>query len=106
MIEVNDENFVDVVLKANYRKYDIVVVEVYTDTCGPCKPIMAYIKSIESEYPNILFCKVDGDDSLDVVNTYNVLHVPTLLIFKDGKCLKAVTPSKTKDVDAILLYFT
>ncbi|MDZ7660032.1 thioredoxin [Fodinibius sp.] len=65
-----------------------VLVDFYTDWCGPCKmmgPILKDLKKRMGDAINII--KVDAEKNADAAIKYNVRGVPTLILFKDGQIL-------------------
>jgi len=65
-----------------------VLVDFYTDWCGPCKmmgPILKDLKKKMGDQINII--KVDAEKNADAAIKYNVRGVPTLILFKNGQIL-------------------
>ncbi len=76
---------------AEFDKYvkenEKVVVDVYATWCGPCKMLAPVLEDASSQRRNITFLKVDCDSVSEVSERYDVLAVPTILFFKDGKLI-------------------
>ena len=79
-IKLNSQNFQNEVLNK-----DIALVDFYADWCGPCKMIAPVVEEIANENPHIPVGKVNVDDSGELAMAYNVISIPTLIIFKNGK---------------------
>lgn len=65
-----------------------VLVDFYTDWCGPCKmmvPILKELKKKMGDRVNII--KIDAEKNVDAAIKYNVSGVPTLILFKNGQIL-------------------
>ena len=75
----NDANFQDDVLNK-----DFVLVDFYADWCGPCRMILPFLEEIQNEL-NIDIVKVNIDNSPDIASQYEVMSIPTLIIFKNGE---------------------
>ena len=75
----NDANFQDDVLNK-----DFVLVDFYADWCGPCRMILPFLEEIQNEL-NIDIVKVNIDNSPDIASQYEVMSIPTLMIFKNGE---------------------
>ena len=83
-LELNDDNFQQEVLEAS----GLVVVDLYSQTCAPCKlmaPIMDELAQDEAVAAKI--CKVDIAQAPKVTADYAVRSVPTFLYVKDGELL-------------------
>lgn len=68
-----------------------VVIDFFATWCGPCKRIAPIFEDLADKYyPQILFFKVDVDESPDLVNDFDVSAMPTFVFLKDGKIVKKV----------------
>ena len=95
----SEENFENEVLKADKT----VLVDFYADWCGPCRMMSPIIDEIANENENIIVGKVNVDDNTDLSEKYDVMTIPTIMVFKNGNCEKkfiGVTP-KQEIEDAI-----
>ena len=84
-----DEDKLDKFLEEN----PVVVIDFWGTTCMPCKAMAPLIDQLADEYSGRCAFgkfKVDGKWKL-VGRKYNVLSVPTLLVYKDGKNVKRLT---------------
>lgn len=64
-----------------------IIVDFYTETCQPCKMIFAQLDILENELDDVLILKVNGGNAIDMVTTYSVMSVPTLLYFNNGEII-------------------
>jgi thioredoxin 1 len=81
-IEVNDNNFDDLVLKSDKP----VVVDFWAEWCGPCRMVGPIMEEISHEYEGrALVAKCDVDSCPGVSAKYSIRNIPTVLFFKDGK---------------------
>lgn len=81
-LEVNDDNFEDVVLKSDKP----VLVDFWAEWCGPCRMIAPIIEDISKEYEGrAVVVKCDVDNSPRTSSKYSIRNIPTVLFFKDGK---------------------
>lgn len=81
VIKVTKENFSDVVEKEGVR----AVVDFYADWCGPCKMFAPVFESLSEEMPDVVFCKINVDESEELAIRFGVMSIPTVIAFKDGK---------------------
>lgn len=65
-----------------------VVVDFFAEWCGPCKMISPYVASLESQFPDVTFIKVDVDELQDVAAQQNISAMPTFQFFKNGAMLE------------------
>jgi thioredoxin len=98
LIEINNEAFEAEVLKADVP----VIVDLWAPWCGPCKAIAPTLEDIAVEYEGkVKIVKVNIDENPSVAANYNVMSIPTLLIFKGGNVEAQIVGlvSKSKIID-------
>lgn len=81
---LNNENFESEVLDSK----ETVIVDFYADWCGPCRMMSPIIDKIAEELQGVKVGKVNVDNNQDLASQYDVMSIPTILIFKDGKVAK------------------
>jgi len=82
VIQLNDGEFDTEVLKSNVP----VLVDFYADWCGPCHAIAPTIEALSSEFEGkIKFVKVDVDTNQEVASRYEIMSIPTIMLFENGK---------------------
>lgn len=80
--QLTTDNFDDIVLGSDQP----VLVDFYAEWCGPCKAAAPIIEEIADDYADKLTVgKVDIDAQPELTQRYNVMSIPTVLIFKDGE---------------------
>ena len=65
-----------------------VLVDFYADWSGPCKMQAPIVEAIAEENSDVVVAKLNVDDVDDVAERFNIVSIPTLLIFKGGKLVK------------------
>ena len=81
---------------ANYEHYDellsegFVIVDFFTETCGPCKILARYLEEITYELPFVNIVKVNCTTYPKLGVDNEIEAVPTILFVKDGKILERV----------------
>jgi thioredoxin 1 len=79
--EINNDAFENEVLNSDLP----VIVDLWAPWCGPCKAIAPILETIAEEFDGkINVVKVNIDENPSIAANYNVMSIPTLLIFKDG----------------------
>jgi thioredoxin 1 len=74
-----------------------VLVDFWAEWCGPCKMIAPTLAEIATEQRGKLTIgKLNVDDNPDTARRFDVMSIPTLLVFKDGKQVKRLVGAKGK----------
>ena len=82
----NEENFENEVLNSDKT----TIVDFYADWCGPCKMMSPVIDKIaEENAEKIKVGKVNVDENQGLAMKYNIMSIPTILIFKNGNVVKS-----------------
>jgi thioredoxin 1 len=89
--EVNSNDFDEKISKGKS------LVDYHGLWCAPCKVIAPIIEELSTEIKDIKFYKLDVDKSPDVASQYEVMGIPTLILFKDGKEIKRIVGLRSKE---------
>jgi thioredoxin 1 len=82
VIDVNDSNFEEIVLKSDKP----VLVDFWAEWCGPCRMIAPIVKELADDYDGkAIMVKVDVDASPQTATNFSIRNIPTILFFKNGK---------------------
>ena len=74
-----------------------VLVDFWAEWCGPCKMVAPTLAEIADEQRGKLtVAKLNVDDNPDVARRFEVMSIPTLLVFKDGQPAKRIVGAKGK----------
>jgi len=95
-IEVNDQNFEEVVVKSNVP----VVVDFWAEWCWPCKmlwPIFEKLSNNTNYEWKIKFVKVNVENNPDTAVKYMIQWIPTIMIFKDWEPIKTIVWIQPED---------
>ncbi|MBP3255706.1 MAG: thioredoxin [Clostridia bacterium] len=85
VLSITDSNFEDEVLKSGKP----VIVDFYAEWCGPCKMMSPVIDSIAEELGDtVKVGKVNSDENSELVEKFEIMSIPTIMIFKNGEISK------------------
>ena len=72
-----------------------VLVDCWAPWCPPCRLIGAVLEEIDSEF-DVKIVKVNADENPEFISEFQVMGLPTLLLFQDGQLLKRITGFQPK----------
>ncbi len=85
-IEVSDATFEEMI-----QNHSLVVVDCWAPWCGPCHMVAPVIEELAQDYAGkILFGKLNVDENREVSMQYQIMGIPTLLVFKNGKLVDRI----------------
>jgi len=91
-IEVTDSGFNEIV-----KKDGLVVVDCWAAWCAPCRMIASIIEELAKEYAGkILFGKLNVDSNRNAPLEYQIMSIPTILVFKDGELVDRILGAMPK----------
>ena len=90
--EIKQEEF-----KIKVASASKVLVDCYADWCGPCKMLSPIIDELAEEMEDYVFYKLNVDDAEEIAMEYEIMSIPTLLIFEDGKLKDKLIGFKSKE---------
>jgi thioredoxin 1 len=91
--KVTDKTFATEVLGSD----KLVLVDFWATWCGPCRMVAPVLEEIAEEYSDtISIAKLDVDENQATARDYQVLSIPTLILFKGGEPVKQIVGAKPK----------
>ena len=93
-LAVTDSNFESEVLNSK----GLVIVDFWAVWCFPCQMLGPVIEEIASENTNIKVFKLNVDENPQTSMKYNVMSIPTVMFFKDGKLVETLIGVQPKGV--------
>ncbi|MBE5820492.1 MAG: thioredoxin [Clostridiales bacterium] len=84
-VKVTNENFEKEVINSNEK----VIVDFFATWCGPCQMLAPVLSEIAEEYKDkIKVCKINVDEEQELAEKFEVVSIPTLVIFENGQPVK------------------
>lgn len=86
IIDVTDATFQVEVLESEKP----VVVDFWAPWCGPCRVVSPILEEINNEREDVRVVKVNVDENQKTASDYEILSIPTMILFKNGEIVKKV----------------
>ena len=94
VLHLDEKNFDAEVLKSGLP----VLVDFWAEWCGPCRMLTPIVEEVAKELTGKLKVgKVNVDECQELAANYNILSIPTLLVFKQGQVVDQMVGAMPKD---------
>ena len=87
-IEINEAQFAETVIKSKIP----VLVDFWAPRCAPCRLVEPVVDELANEYEGkVAFVRLNRDENPSIGNRYNVMSLPTILVFNNGQPVSSIT---------------
>jgi len=91
-VELNAATFQELV-----RSHPFVVIDCWAPWCGPCRMLAPILEELAQEYAGrVVFGKLNVDENSSIASDYQIMSIPTLLVFKRGKLIDRIVGAMPK----------
>jgi thioredoxin 1 len=105
-IDLQEAGFEQAVLRSRTP----VLVDFWAPRCAPCRLVEPVVEQLAEEYAGkVAFFKLNRDENMGVAMRYNIMSIPTVMIFKDGRPYSSHTgftrdtkKELTRNLDSVL----
>ena len=91
--EINEQEFEELKMGD-----ELVVVDFHADWCGPCKVLSPILDDLDAEIDNVHFVKINVDNYPQLSGSYEVMAVPTVIMFKGGEVRDRFSGVQSKEI--------
>jgi putative thioredoxin len=84
-IEIKDSNFDKEVIEKSKDSY--VLVDFWAPWCMPCLMLAPNLEKVAGEFKGLVFVKVNVDENHKLSSKYEIMSIPSVKLFKDGKVI-------------------
>ena len=92
IIEVTDDSFQVEVMESETP----ILVDFWAPWCAPCRAIAPVLEQIAADREDLRIVKLNIDENQEIASTYQIMSIPTLILFNNGAEAKRVQASRSR----------
>lgn len=81
VVHLDKGNFEKEVMKSD----KLVIVDYWASWCGPCRVMAPRFEELSNEMGKVKFAKLSTEEAPEIAQQFEVMSIPTLILFKNGK---------------------
>ncbi|HBR80532.1 MAG: lpbca thioredoxin [Candidatus Uhrbacteria bacterium GW2011_GWE2_45_35] len=93
-LNLTAQNFDQTILQSDKP----IFVDFWAPWCGPCRMMGPIVEELALEMENVLVAKVNVDEETEVAQRFNILSIPTFMVFKGGQPVDQFSGAMSKEV--------
>lgn len=90
-ITLTDSNFKEEISSG------LVLVDFWAPWCGPCRMVAPIIEEVANESDGVKVGKLNVDENPQIAGEYQIMSIPTVMLFKDGEVVETLVGLRPKD---------
>lgn len=79
-MNITEKNFDQIISE----KDKLLVLDFWAAWCGPCRMLAPVLQTVEEEYPDVVFGKINVDEEEGLARRFGIVSIPTLVFMKNG----------------------
>lgn len=93
VLHLTNENFEREVVQSDKT----VIIDFWASWCNPCRMLAPIFEAAASEAENVKFCKVNVDEQPELAQSFEIMSIPTMIVFKNGVAVKKSVGGMSKE---------
>ena len=75
-----------------------VLLDFWAGWCGPCRMLAPILEEVSAAKPDLLIGKINVEEEAELAERFQILSIPTLILFQDGRTVKRISGVHPKKV--------